>query len=40
MDESLDERVRSMVVGLMENNERMTAKMQKLKNDWRVRSLS
>jgi len=33
MDESLDERVRSMVVGLMLTNDRMAAKIQQLEND-------
>jgi len=33
MDESLDERVRSMVVGLMLKNDRMAAKIRKLEND-------
>ena len=33
MDESLDERVRSMVVRLMLKNDRMAAKIQQLEND-------
>ena len=33
MDESLDERVRSMVVGLMLKNDRMAGKIRKLEND-------
>ena len=33
MNDSLDERVRSMVVGLMLNNDRMATKIQQLEND-------
>jgi len=33
VDESLDERLRSMVVGLMVNNERITAEIKKSKNN-------
>jgi len=33
VDESLNERVRSMVVGLLMSNERMTVKIQQLENE-------
>jgi len=33
VDESLDERMRSMLAGLMVNNERMIAKIQQLENE-------
>jgi len=39
VDESLNERVKSMVVGLMMNNDRMVAKIQQLENELECQKL-